>query len=430
MIAKDNPIKASDLDNSLISIERTVTRTNTETEPSGDQYSYKAKLIETRTPTSSGEGSPVLYTTSNIQDSGGVVSNSTESGPTKDLVTVSDFKSSIATKASSSHSHSLSDVKEFAGWSITQKSSKDIVFKVRSPKRWTLVSDSKFGTSAIQGICYGNGKFVAVGYDGKMAYSYDGINWTAVSDSKFGTSVINGVCYGNGKFVAAGNDGKIAYSSDGINWTAVTNSGFDTKTIRGVCYGNGKFVAVSSSSNIAYSSDGISWTQVPVSGLVLNSDISGICYGNGKFVAVSFGGKMAYSFDGATWTLISDPKFGGNSIYGIGYGNGKFVAVGVLGKMAYSEVGTGWTAGTNSGFNTDTYTVIYGVCYGNGKFVAVGGDVRLVKERIAYSSDGINWTAVPDLNLDSGIPYSVCYGNGKFVAGGHLGKIAYSEVFH
>ena len=172
------------------------------------------------------------------------------------------------------------------------------------------------------------------------------------------------------------------------------------------------------------------WYLVPDSKFMNNSNINSICYGNGKFVAVSFGGKMAYSSDGATWTLISDPKFGGNSIYGIGYGNGKFVAVGVHGKMAYSAVGTGWTAVTDSGFNTDTYTVIYGVCYGNGKFVAVGGDVRLVKERISYSSDGINWTTVPDLNLDSGIPYSVCYGNGKFVAGGHLGKIAYSEVFH
>ena len=135
MIAKDKPIEASDLNNSLISIERTVARTNTETEPSGDQYSYMARLIETRTPTSSGEGSPVLYTTSNIQDSGGVFSNSTESGPSKDLVTFSSFKSSVITKASSSHSHSLSDVREFAGWSVTQNSSKDIVFKVRSPKR-------------------------------------------------------------------------------------------------------------------------------------------------------------------------------------------------------------------------------------------------------------------------------------------------------
>ena len=170
MIAKDKPIEAGDLSNALISIERTVTRTNTKTEPSGAQYSYKAKLIETRTPTSSGEGSPVLYTTSNIQDSGGVFSNSTESGPSKDLVTFSDFKSSVVTKASSSHNHSLSDVREFAGWSITQNSSKDIVFKVRSPKSWTAVSDSTFGASPGRGICYGNGKFVAVGSGGKIAY--------------------------------------------------------------------------------------------------------------------------------------------------------------------------------------------------------------------------------------------------------------------
>ena len=119
-------------------------------------------------------------------------------------MTVSDFKSSIATKASSSHNHSLSDVREFAGWSITQNSSKDIIFKVRSPKSWTLVSDSTFGASPGRGICYGNGKFVIGSNDGKMAYSTDGINWIAVSNSKFGSSSVNNICYGNGKFVAGG----------------------------------------------------------------------------------------------------------------------------------------------------------------------------------------------------------------------------------
>ena len=108
MIAQKKLIEASDLDNSLISIARTVTRTNTKTEPSGDQYSYKVKLIETRTPTSSGGESPILYTTSNIQDSGGVVSSLKESGLIKDLVKVSDFSNSVATKAPSSHNHSYS----------------------------------------------------------------------------------------------------------------------------------------------------------------------------------------------------------------------------------------------------------------------------------------------------------------------------------
>ena len=69
----------------------------------------------------------------------------------------------------------------------------------------------KFGTSQIKSICYGNGKFVAVGYKGKGAYSEDGINWTSISDMKVGTSAINSVCYGNDKFVAGGQGGKGSY---------------------------------------------------------------------------------------------------------------------------------------------------------------------------------------------------------------------------
>ena len=52
---------------------------------------------------------------------------------------------------------------------------------------------------------------MAVGYDGKIAYSPDAINWTLVSDSKFSTSHINDVCYGNGKFVAVSDGDRIGY---------------------------------------------------------------------------------------------------------------------------------------------------------------------------------------------------------------------------
>ena len=208
MIAKDKPIEAADFNNDLVGIkEETEPRINIETEPVGAQYNYYATLIESRT------GSQVLYTTSNIQDSGGVVSNSEESGPTKDLVKVSDFRNSIATKAPSSHNHSLSDVREFAGWSITQNSSKDIVFKVRSPKDWTAVTTSAFGSHFIESICYGNGKFVAVGNDGKIARSSNGVSWTPVTDHRFGSSSIQCVCYGDGKLVAGNNGGKISYTT-------------------------------------------------------------------------------------------------------------------------------------------------------------------------------------------------------------------------
>jgi hypothetical protein len=51
------------------------------------------------------------------------------------------------------------------------------------------------------------------------AYSSDGINWTIAGDKILGTTSIgNGeeiysIAYGNGKFVAVGARGKIAYST-------------------------------------------------------------------------------------------------------------------------------------------------------------------------------------------------------------------------
>jgi hypothetical protein len=55
--------------------------------------------------------------------------------------------------------------------------------------------------------------FIAGGQDGKMAYSTDGLTWSSLADSKFGTTKINAVASGNGKFVGVGNDGKIVYSN-------------------------------------------------------------------------------------------------------------------------------------------------------------------------------------------------------------------------
>ena len=41
----------------------------------------------------------------------------------------------------------------------------------KPPTTWAAVTDSKFGTTTnIFGITYGNGKFIAVGFTGKIAY--------------------------------------------------------------------------------------------------------------------------------------------------------------------------------------------------------------------------------------------------------------------
>jgi hypothetical protein len=77
---------------------------------------------------------------------------------------------------------------------------------------FTKVTGTVFGTSHVNCVTYGNGKFVAGCDDGKIGRSTDGITWTATGNSGFGSTQINAIAFGNGKFIAVGNDGKIVYS--------------------------------------------------------------------------------------------------------------------------------------------------------------------------------------------------------------------------
>jgi photosystem II stability/assembly factor-like uncharacterized protein len=115
---------------------------------------------------------------------------------------------------------------------------------------WTALTPG-LPVSNTFGVAYGNGTWVAGGYNGKMAYSTDGENWTEADITGFASL---GVAYGNGKWVAVGQQGKMAYSTDGgVTWTLVTDSGFGTTHINGVAYGGGRFVAVGKDGKMAYS---------------------------------------------------------------------------------------------------------------------------------------------------------------------------------
>jgi hypothetical protein len=133
---------------------------------------------------------------------------------------------------------------------------------------WTAV-DSKLN-SGISHIAYGNGTWVAstagTTVDGvNLAYSTNGVTWTATTD-KINSSGVNEIAWGNGKFVAVCFGGKMAYSANGINWTEVTDSTFGKSDyIDSVAWGGDKFIAVGikasdSWRNYAYSTDGITWS--------------------------------------------------------------------------------------------------------------------------------------------------------------------------
>jgi hypothetical protein len=134
---------------------------------------------------------------------------------------------------------------------------------------------------------------------------------------------------------------------------------------------------------------------------------------------------MAYSnADGTSWTAVSDSTFGtmSNEIRAIAYGSNKFVAGGSDGKMAYSSDGVNWTAipaGTaNNTTSTFGTTWINAIAYnGSNLFVAVGSGPG--GDRMATSPDGTNWTAVTDSKFGSSHRIeAIAFGNGKFVAVG------------
>src|SRR5262245_48825643 len=94
------------------------------------------------------------------------------------------------------------------------------------------------------------------------------------------TATLNNVVFGNGRFVAVGADGAIVTSPDGILWTP-RNSGVTT-SLAAVAYGDGLWVAVGFGGVIVRSTDGDNWTP-EISGTV--APLLGVAYGNGVFVA-------------------------------------------------------------------------------------------------------------------------------------------------
>ena len=348
---------------------------------------------------------------------------------------------------------------------------------------WNFGSPGTYSGSKTLDIfdfCYGSNKFVAACNeynDGTgLIYSTDGIAW---NDCTITTSKTNwnSVCYGNDKFVAVGyafvsnaTETNFAYSTDGITWTLGVMPIKATYT--SVCYGNGKFVAVTENANTltVYSTDGINWTS---SYIVSNVDNFGssslsVCYGNGKFVAVGQTHGYAYSYNGYQWYTVQDtPRILSSICYSsdhnfyVAVGNKCSVIIsipdayagGVCSTFAveYSWSGsipsgvtlpnpTSYASGatvtvdtryTSSSIELPSVTVTYPTVpankswityYGNGKWIGV--DKSSDNSTVLTSTDGITWTQ----NSES-LPiraYSICYGSGKFVVFSSTQNYVYS----
>jgi hypothetical protein len=267
-----------------------------------------------------------------------------------------------------------------------------------------------------------------------MAYSNNGETWIPISDSTFPSGTgISSIAYGNGLWVAVGGNGRIAYSNNGINWSAVRGDPFGGQLIRSISYAKGMWVAVGGNVKITYSNDGINWSSVEDSPFRWAAGVYDVFYGNDRWVAVGSGRHIAYSVDGKIWDRL--PNVGNEAlpirhhIYGqlltsIAFGKDRWVVTNDTGYIAFSDDNTNtWVTAKDSTFRNETTSQILNITYGNGMWFAVGTDGRM-----AYSFNGDNWFAVLDHPFGTDSIMDIAYGNGKWIAVGWNGKMAFSDV--
>jgi len=226
-----------------------------------------------------------------------------------------------------------------------------------STEGFHTVKDSPFesGERSINGIA-GNGEvLVAVSNGGTVAWSADtGLTWNAVAaeniKDNFNDGIrFNAVTWGSGYFLAVGAEGRAAYSSDGINWQAGVIGPMSPKNILCVAAGSigGRtvFAAAGQDGRLAHATDSPAgpWymaDQTPF-GFVqdFGDDVLALAWGeikgNGIFVAAGTNGRIAILKD------LSGKWYGaragtGQTFRTVAFGNERFIAAGDNGLIKYS----------------------------------------------------------------------------------------------
>lgn len=271
-------------------------------------------------------------------------------------------------------------------------------------KTWNSVSS--VSSNELNGVTYGNNKFVVVGGGGTILTSSDGITWTSRTSGTSNT--LNSVAYGLNKFVVVGHSGTALSSSDGTNWNTINNIGGHGEDI---IFANNVFMVVGRDNFASVSNDANTWSTYST---INSTSRNRVAYGNGVWLHTK---SIRKSTDnGQTWSSIN----GAPSAYGIVYGNGIFVGVSGEGINVSEDNGSTWSSRWAYMFGQQG-TYLYDIEYcPDGLFVLVG-----VYGTIMSSTDAKRWT-INNSKVGNTL-YGIAYGNNKFVAVGELGRITILE---
>lgn len=186
-------------------------------------------------------------------------------------------------------------------------------------------------------IAYGAGRFVAVGENrsagnGGVAYSADGATWT---ESFPCAEPLRGIAFGPAGFIAVGRNGTLLQSPDGVSWQARASG--TTRTLWSVACHGGTYVAVGgdfvfgavrvrewdspleSNAVVCRSTDGVNWTaQV----LPFEEALFSITNSEGTWIAGGQDGLLLFSA-GLSW--MRGPRANGH-LWRMAAGQGMVVA--------------------------------------------------------------------------------------------------------
>ncbi len=233
----------------------------------------------------------------------------------------------------------------------------------------------------------GNGVTVAVGRNGTVITSTDGVEWRT---SHTGTGYrLSDVVWGNGLFVVVGGEsgeefspglGVILTSDDGVNW--VERHREDYLTLNAVVWTGAQFVAVGIGDRALLSSDGLNWSEIDLGGSQFIWDLA---WNGSQLVALGrrgyFGGPPTFftSENGEVWQQFTiEREYAPESIAASG---GRFVAVGSEHDALVSDDGLTWTVSPY-----ESPRELDNVVDGGVHFLAVGNDV------VGTSLDGYTWS--------------------------------------
>ncbi|MEW5993597.1 MAG: Ig-like domain-containing protein [Candidatus Zixiibacteriota bacterium] len=265
--------------------------------------------------------------------------------------------------------------------------------------------------SSLNNVAWLTDRFVAVGGQGTILTSFDGLEW--VSHESGTLSSLHGAARSEIRIVVVGSNGLILTSSGGINWIA-TSSG-SIQPLRAITWTGSRFVAVGGNGLILGSADGFDWEERNSGTL---DWLFGVASKNQTVVACGLNGTIVTSTDnGSFWSVV--PSGIDETLLDLSVVDDQFIVVGHRGTVLLSSDGATW-APSATGTTKHLGGVTSGDTPGGPRIVAVGEEGTILT-----SPDGTQWAQQQSPSVND--LFAVTWNGRKYVAVGSGGVILVSR---